>query len=261
MEHSGTATGVSRETLREAVTVLSDRDGEMTGQDQSERDELDQSTGVEPPSIAEVIFGPRLYVAQRYREILATDGISHGLMGPREVPRLWDRHILNCAVLGELIDQGASVIDLGSGAGLPGLALAIARPDLHITMVEPLLRRSEFLERAVHDLELQRARVVRGRAEEKSVRKEIGRADVVTSRALAPLGRLAKWSGPLVATGGRMVAIKGSSAPEEIERDQADTRRAGFTRLTVQTCGAELLPSPTTVIVGELDPSRAPKRR
>ncbi|MDS1113256.1 16S rRNA (guanine(527)-N(7))-methyltransferase RsmG [Gordonia westfalica] len=202
-----------------------------------------------PPDSAAAVFGDREEVAVGYWRILATDGIDHGLMGPREVPRLWDRHILNCAVIGELIEKDERVFDVGSGAGLPGLPLAIARPDLSITLIEPLLRRSTFLERAVESLGLENVTVVRGRAEEKAVRAAVGLADVVTSRAVAPLERLAKWSAPLVRASGRMIAIKGSSAAEEIERDRAVVGRSGISELRVVTCG-EILETPTTVVVG-----------
>ncbi|MEO9330640.1 16S rRNA (guanine(527)-N(7))-methyltransferase RsmG [Gordonia aurantiaca] len=216
-----------------------------------------------PPSAAQGVFGDRLELAECYWNILATDGIDHGLMGPREVPRLWDRHILNCAVISEVIDDAVRVFDIGSGAGLPGLPLAITRPDLEITLIEPLLRRSTFLERAVTTLGLTNVQVVRGRAEEKVVRAEVGLADVVTSRAVAPLERLAKWSAPLIRTGGRMIAIKGSSAAEEIERDRATVGRAGISGLRVSTCG-ESLETPTTVVIGtktEVAGSKKSRRR
>lgn len=216
-----------------------------------------------PPDTADVVFGERKELAEGYWRILATDGIDHGLMGPREVPRLWDRHILNCAVIEELIDEDEKVFDIGSGAGLPGLPLAIARPDVSITLIEPLLRRSTFLERAVETLGLENVRVVRGRAEERSVRAEVGLADVVTSRAVAPLERLSKWSAPLVRAGGQMIAIKGSSAAEEIERDRALVGRSGISDLRVVTCG-EVLETPTTVVVGtktERSGVKKPRRR
>lgn len=216
-----------------------------------------------PPDTADVVFGERKDLAEGYWRILATDGIDHGLMGPREVPRLWDRHILNCAVIEELIDEDEKVFDIGSGAGLPGLPLAIARPDVSIALIEPLLRRSTFLERAVETLGLENVRVVRGRAEERSVRAEVGLADVVTSRAVAPLERLSKWSAPLVRAGGRMIAIKGSSAAEEIERDRALVGRSGISDLRVVTCG-EVLETPTTVVVGtktERSGVKKPRRR
>ena len=125
------------------------------------------------PAVAERLFGDRIELARNYREALATDGVEWGLIGPGEVPRLWDRHILNCAVVGELIADGASVVDVGSGAGLPGIPLALARPDLRITLVEPLLRRTKFLAQFVerHGLDIT---VVRGRAEQPGVVKEAG---------------------------------------------------------------------------------------
>lgn len=216
-----------------------DRDG-------SDGEPFEVNAGSPPPGAAE-IFGDGLALAEKYHRLLATDGIDHGLIGPREVPRLWDRHIVNCAVIEELIASGARVYDLGSGAGLPGLPLAIARPDLAITLVEPLLRRSEFLSRVVAELQLS-VTVVRGRAEERTVRTEIGTADVVTSRALAPLDRLARWSSPLIGDGGRLVAIKGRSAAEEIERNRAAAARVGLTDIVVRTCGEGRSSTPTTVV-------------
>ena len=201
------------------------------------------------PAAASAIFGPRIDQAERYCAALASDGVLLGLIGPREVPRLWERHILNCAVLGDPIQHAETVVDIGSGAGLPGIPLALARPDLSVTLVEPLLRRSEFLERMVVDLGLD-VRVIRGRAEEKTVRAEIGSVDVVTSRAVAPLERLTKWSAPLVREGGRLVAIKGSSAVDEIARDADAARRDGIVDLRVQQCGIEILDVPTTVVIG-----------
>ena len=159
----------------------------------------------------------RLALAERYAAWLADDGVVRGLIGPREAPRLWERHLLNCAVLGEAVPAGARVADLGSGAGLPGLVLAIARPDVHVTLVEPLLRRTTFLEEVCADLAphgLDNVSVVRGRAEALHGERTF---DVVTARALAPLERLLGWGMPLVAPHGALVAMKGSSAGEEIE--------------------------------------------
>ncbi|MFT4042450.1 MAG: 16S rRNA (guanine(527)-N(7))-methyltransferase RsmG [Gordonia sp. (in: high G+C Gram-positive bacteria)] len=219
-----------------------------------------QVLDADPPAAAATIFGGRLALAEQYCEILATDGITHGLMGPREIPRLWDRHVLNCAVIQELIDPENSVVDIGSGAGLPGIPLAIARPDLRVTLVEPLLRRATFLTRAVEILGLE-VNVVRGRAEDVSVLRTVDPADVVTSRALAPLERLAKWSAPLIRDGGRLVAIKGSSAPEEIDRDGASARRNGIDALRVEQCGTAYLDPATTVIVGVRSGGERPRGR
>ncbi|MFC9434349.1 16S rRNA (guanine(527)-N(7))-methyltransferase RsmG [Nocardia sp. NPDC057030] len=217
---------------------------------------------LEPPASAAAVFGDRLDLARRYCAALATAGVERGLIGPREVPRLWDRHILNCAVIGELIVEGSSVVDIGSGAGLPGIPLAIARPDLRITLVEPLLRRtiflSEFIEAAGLDVT-----VVRGRAEQSGVLKEAGGADVVTSRAVAPLGKLAQWSLPLLRDHGRMLALKGVSAAEELARDGEALERAGAGNPMVVECGAGLVSTPTLIISAERLPraERAPRRR
>ncbi|UGT59278.1 16S rRNA (guanine(527)-N(7))-methyltransferase RsmG [Nocardia asteroides] len=217
---------------------------------------------VEPPPAAAVIFGDRLPLAVRYHAALASFGVERGLIGPREVPRLWDRHILNCAVLGELIEAGATVVDVGSGAGLPGIPLAIARPDLRISLVEPLLRRTAFLSEFLEEAELP-VTVVRGRAEQDGVLKEVGGADVVTSRAVAPLGKLAQWSMPLLRDHGRMLALKGSSAREEVERDAHDLARAGAGGVAVLECGGEVLEVPTLVVSAEALPrsERAALRR
>lgn len=201
------------------------------------------------PSAAADIFGARLPLAEAYHRSLATDGSTRGFIGPREVPRLWDRHILNCAVIGEVMEPGATVADVGSGAGLPGIPLAIARPDLHITLIEPLLKRSVYLSEVVGLLGLDNVTVIRGRAEEKPVRRALGKGvDVVTSRAVAPLGKLVGWSLPLVKIGGMMVAMKGSSVTEELERDAADIRRAGGGRAEILSVGTTHLSEPTTVI-------------
>ncbi|KAA0024963.1 16S rRNA (guanine(527)-N(7))-methyltransferase RsmG [Antrihabitans cavernicola] len=209
----------------------------------------------EPPAAATQLFGDRLDLAVQYCEALATDGVERGLIGPREVPRLWDRHVLNCAVIGELFGEGESVVDVGSGAGLPGIPLAIARPDLRITLVEPLLRRTlflaEFTERVGLDIV-----IVRGRAEQPGVVKEVGGADVVTSRAVAPLEKLAKWSLPLIRDHGRMLAMKGSSASDEVARDHASLTHMGAGKLEIVECGAELLGTPTYVVRAERLPRR-----
>lgn len=170
-----------------------------------------------PPSVPDAARGvfasDRLALAKRYTELLATEGVTRGLIGPREAARLWERHVLNSAVLAEVIPVGASVCDIGTGAGLPGLVLAIARPDLSVTLVEPLLRRTTFLDEVVAELGLTHVRVVRGRAEDLHGKATF---DVVTSRAVAPLERLLGWSMPLVAPTGALVAMKGQSVHDEI---------------------------------------------
>ena len=181
------------------------------------------------------VFGSRLPLAQAYHDSLATDGSIRGFIGPREVPRLWERHLLNCAVIGDVMPEGARVIDVGSGAGLPGIPLAIARPDLDITLIEPLLKRSNYLSEVKELLGLDNVTVIRGRAEEGPVKKAVKGADIVTSRAVAPLGKLAKWSLPLVKVGGEMIALKGESVYEELERDAAELKRAGAGKAEVIT--------------------------
>ncbi len=207
--------------------------------------------GAEPgpmAAAATAVFGERLNIAQRYAELLAGPGVERGLLGPREVDRLWDRHLLNSAVVGELIESGERVIDIGSGAGLPGIPLAIARPDLEVVLLEPMLRRSEFLIEAVAELGLA-VEVVRGRAEEPWVREQFGARDVAVSRAVAPLDKLTKWSMPLLRLDGRMVAIKGERAPEEAEAHRRVMVALGALDVRVVTCGANYLCPPATVVL------------
>lgn len=173
------------------------------------------------------VFGDRLPVAEHYHTSLAEVASARGFIGPREVPRLWDRHILNCAVIEKLMPEGATLIDVGSGAGLPGVALAIARPDLTVTLLEPLLKRSTYLGEVVSELGLDNVTVVRGRAEEGHIKRQVAGVDIVTSRAVAPLGKLAQWSLPLVKKGGEMIAMKGDSVDEEFARDKDIIARAG----------------------------------
>ena len=172
------------------------------------------------------MFGDRTDLARAYVDSLATDGVVRGLIGPREPARLWTRHVVNSAVIAELIEQGVRVVDIGSGAGLPGIPLAIARPDLRITLVEPLERRVRYLSEMIEALDLRLCRVVRGRAED--MISECGDADVVTSRAVAPLHRLAGWSAPLTRVGGIVLAMKGQSAAEELNRDRSAVAAAGL---------------------------------
>jgi 16S rRNA (guanine527-N7)-methyltransferase len=197
---------------------------------------------------AAAIFGARLDIAQRYAELLAGAGVERGLLGPREVDRVWDRHLLNCAVVAELLEPGDKVLDVGSGAGLPGIPLAIARPDLEMVLLEPLLRRSEFLSEAVAELGLA-IEVVRGRAEEHWVCEQFGARDAAVSRAVAPLGKLTKWSMPLLRAGGRMVAIKGESAPDEVEAHRRVMAASHAVDVRVVTCGALYLRPPATVVL------------
>jgi 16S rRNA (guanine527-N7)-methyltransferase len=192
------------------------------------------------------VFSPgRLELAERYADLLATEGVVRGLIGPREGSRLWERHLLNCAVLEELVPIGSEVCDVGSGAGLPGIVLAIARPDLTVTLVEPLLRRTTFLEEVVADLRLRGVAVHRARAEALHGTRTF---DVVTSRAVAPLERLLAWSMPLVAPTGALVAMKGASAPDEIAAADAMLHRLGCAPPEIHSVGANVADSPSTAI-------------
>jgi 16S rRNA (guanine527-N7)-methyltransferase len=173
--------------------------------------------------------------------MLASDGVERGLIGPREVPRLWERHLLNCAVVVPRVPLGARVADVGSGAGLPGLVWAIARPDLHVTLIEPLLRRTAFLEEAVDALELDQVRVLRARAEDVDET-----FDVVTARAVAPLEKLAAWCLPLVRPGGVLLALKGRTAKEEVASSRVSLHKMGATDIVVSSHGD--LQIPTTVV-------------
>jgi len=211
-------------------------------------------TPAAPPEARRVFHVERLPLAERYAGWLADPGTVRGLIGPREVPRLWDRHILNCAVLAELIPQRATVADVGSGAGLPGLVLAIARPDLRLTLIEPLLRRTTFLAEVAGDLGLENVEVVRARADALHGARVF---DVVTSRAVAPLSRLLEWSMPLVAPTGALVAMKGSSAEEEISEASGDLSELGCGRPEVITLGGQTLASATVAVrVPWADPSQ-----
>jgi 16S rRNA (guanine527-N7)-methyltransferase len=191
----------------------------------------------EPTDEAAELFGDALPRARRYAELLAGPGRDQGVIGPRELPRLWDRHLVNSAYVGRVVPSGASVLDVGSGAGLPGIPLALAREDLAVTLLEPMARRVAWLEEVAAALELD-VTVRRGRAEERETRRAVGEFDVVTARAVAPIGRLATWTMPLVRAGGRLAALKGASAHDEVRRDADDLRAAGAGEIEVVTCGA-----------------------
>ena len=200
----------------------------------------------EPPAEASLVFGDALGTACRYAELLATDGVTRGLIGPRETERLWERHLLNCAVVAELVPEHGSLVDIGSGAGLPGVVLAMLRPSLEVTLLEPLLRRSVFLEECVAELGLANATVLRARAEEKAAARI--RADVATARAVAPLGRLAGWAAPLLRPGGQLLAIKGQSAADELAAAGPVLSRLGARSAEVVEAGHGRVVSATTVI-------------
>ena len=164
------------------------------------------------------------------------------------MPILWDRHILNCAVVHEAFPPDASVVDVGSGAGLPGLALAIVRPDLHLHLVEPMLRRTTWLATTIAELGLENCTVHRGRAEEFH---GVLAAPFATARAVARIDKLARWTFPLLTDGGTLVALKGDSAAQELAAEEKTLRKLGMVSGRVETYGAELLPVPTTTSTGD----------
>lgn len=199
----------------------------------------------EEREVAVQLFGERISLAERFVEHLCTTGITHGLLGPREVPRMWSRHVLNCAVLGPELPAGATVADIGSGAGLPGVALALARPDVEFTLIEPMERRVDWLDDVVKDLGLQNVQVIRARAEE--VQDEV-MADVVTARAVSALRKLIPLTVPLLDDDGELMFFKGRSAPEEIDSAAKTVKRFRLQPPTVQLFGEDLLEEPTTIV-------------
>jgi 16S rRNA (guanine527-N7)-methyltransferase len=200
----------------------------------------------EPPAAAREVFaGERWPRAQAFAELLAGPGVVRGLLGPREVPRIWDRHLLNCAVVAEVIPEEVRLVDIGSGAGLPGIVLAIVRPDISVTLLEPLLRRTVFLEECVQALKLPNVEVVRGRAEELAGERVF---DVACARAVAPLDRLLTWSMPLLAEGGQLLALKGERAAEELEAARPELRRYGARVAELVAVGHGKVVPPATLV-------------
>lgn len=168
-----------------------------------------QVTGPE----SQMLFGDRIDQARRFYELLAQHGEERGLIGPRELPRLWDRHIINSALMSRLLQDSGTLADVGSGAGLPGVVLAITKPGLQVDLIEPMERRTDWLNEVVKALELSNVSVKRGRADEFHDAVEY---DIVTARAVAPMDRLARWCLPLVKPGGKLLALKGQRAEEEM---------------------------------------------
>ncbi|SEP12451.1 16S rRNA (guanine(527)-N(7))-methyltransferase RsmG [Trujillonella endophytica] len=201
-----------------------------------------------PPPLAAEVFGAALPRAIAYVDRLAGDGVTRGLIGPREVPRLWERHVLNSAAVAEAVPAGARVVDVGSGAGLPGIPLGLARPDVVLTLVEPMARRVDFLTEAVAELGTG-WRVVRGRAEERSVVTAVGPVDVVTARAVAPLPRLVSWCRGLLRPGASLVALVGARALAELPGMLAELEAAGMQDVHPRAVGAEWGDAATTVVV------------
>jgi 16S rRNA (guanine527-N7)-methyltransferase len=220
-------------------------------------------TRLEPPdelrAAAEAVFGDRLAHAERYAGLLSDDATRRGLIGPREAESVWPRHIMNCAVVQELVPRGARTVDVGSGAGLPGIPLALARPDLAVWLVEPLGRRVNFLTELVEVLEVDgRVRVIHGRAESAEVRAAAGEFDVVTARAVAPLDRLVRWALPLARLGGTLLALKGARAETELRASRKVLLSTGGVAHGVQTCGVGMVNPPTRVVVIERATKTAP---
>jgi 16S rRNA (guanine527-N7)-methyltransferase len=203
-----------------------------------------------PPPQATLVFGDRLRTAVDYAEILAGAGVERGLIGPRETDRLWERHLLNSAALADVLGREDQIADIGSGAGLPGLPLALARPDLRVTLIEPLLRRSDFLDEVVANLGVD-VTVVRGRAEEQAVRQRVGEMDAVVSRAVAPLDKLTKWSMALLRPGGTMVALKGQRAADEVREHRRVMESLGAVDVRVVTCGGDYVNPPATAVIAQ----------
>jgi 16S rRNA (guanine527-N7)-methyltransferase len=201
-------------------------------------------TGLAPPEGAVTVFGSALPAAAQFAHLLATRGVEQGLIGPREVPGLWDRHLLNCAVVAELIDDRCgTVVDIGSGAGLPGLVLAMVLPEVAVTLLEPMERRCRFLADCVTELKLPNASVMRGRAEDAAAA-----ADVVTARAVAPLPRLAELAMNVIRPGGMVLAIKGRTAGQELKNAEPVLRRIGARNAEVAWAGRGKVIPATTVV-------------
>jgi 16S rRNA (guanine527-N7)-methyltransferase len=200
------------------------------------------------PLVIARVFGPAADDAVKYGTLLGTDAVTRGLIGPNEVRRLWQRHVLNCAALAELIPPGCRVADLGSGAGLPGIPVALARPDLTVDLVEPMQRRSRFLEEVRGRLAAGgRMRVVRGRAPEVANLLSPHPA-VLIARAVAPLEVFVAWALPLLDPGGELLAIRGSSAGHEVRKAKSAIRANGGHGVQILRCGTGFLEQPTTVV-------------
>jgi 16S rRNA (guanine527-N7)-methyltransferase len=196
------------------------------------------------PAVAEQIFGAGIKQARAYALALVEDADLLGLLGPREMPKLWTRHILNSAVVGELFEAGELVADVGSGAGLPGIPLAIARPDVRFVLIEPMERRANWLVEQVEALGLKNVQVERARAEEMPK----GSFDSVTARAVSALPKLLRLTVPLLKPGGRLVALKGSRAQDEIEESKPLQKKLKIKDFRIIHTGTGLLAEPTLVV-------------
>jgi 16S rRNA (guanine527-N7)-methyltransferase len=203
------------------------------------------------PEAAEAIFGPQIKLARAYADMLAQDSDELGLLGPRELDKIWSRHILNSAVVAELVRPGQIVADVGSGAGLPGLPMAIVAPETRFVLIEPMDRRSSWLQEVVAELNLDNVEVIRARAED----LEPGQFDVVTARAVAALDKLLRLCVPLLKPGGRVIALKGLKAPEEIEAAKKLQKKLNIESFEIVICGEKFLSKPTSVVETKLDSS------
>lgn len=200
------------------------------------------------PEIASRVFGDHIDKAKAYAIALVEDSDQLGLLGPRELPKLWSRHILNSAVVAELLSSGESVADVGSGAGLPGIPMAIARPDVHFVLIEPMERRANWLQKQVDSLGLENVDVLRARAE------EVGRGDfdVVTARAVSALPKLLRMTVDLIRPGGRLIALKGERAQAEIDESKPLAKKLRLSSFEILFTGQAVLDEPTRVVVVKL---------
>lgn len=209
----------------------------------SNQEEPQDFTPEVEPAVAASVFGVGIGLARQYAQLLVRDGDLLGLLGPREMPKLWTRHILNSAVVSELVPDGASVADVGSGAGLPGIPMAIAQPNAHFTLIEPMERRSDWLLLVVSELGLKNVSVLRARAE------EVGEVyDLVTARAVSALPKLLRLTVPLTRHGGAIIALKGGKAQEEVEESRKLSKKLGIEGFELIHTGAQFLDEPTLVV-------------
>ena len=204
------------------------------------------------PESAKAIFGPQIEKARAFAQKLANDSDDLGLLGPRELDKLWSRHILNSAVVAETVKAGDLVADVGSGAGLPGIPMAIALPEAHFVLIEPMERRSNWMLDVIEELGLTNVEVRRSRAEEVLDLK----FDIVTARAVAALEKLLRLTVHLLKPGGSLIALKGSKAAEEIEAARKLQKKLGIASFEIQICGEKFLAEPTSVVKTTLDSSK-----